>query len=116
MPEWITVKERHMIYETTLKLISILKTDLEEKPGQIRKTPQLLNRLVNAAMTCPGFTVNQKDNIGFVMNLDESDLYRFGLPRLPHMWAHQYSICTKANAPADVIEVCYAPTAISLLI
>lgn len=114
LTERITIKERHYIYDTTFKMVHYLKELLErgtmrrgQKPDFNRLTKQLLNRLVKAAMLCPGFTVSQKDNIAYTANLSELDLRDYNQPRFAERWCHQYALGVKPGVPLDVVEVCY---------
>ncbi|KAI1803706.1 hypothetical protein F4811DRAFT_571866 [Daldinia bambusicola] len=111
LTERITIRERHYIYDTTFKMVQYLKELLErgmmrrgQKPDYNRLTKQLLNRLVKAAMLCPGFTVSQKDNIAYVANLSELDLREYNQPRFAERWCHQYALSVKPGVPLDVVE------------
>ncbi|KAI0112893.1 hypothetical protein F4814DRAFT_449343 [Daldinia grandis] len=111
LTERITIKERHYIYDTAFKMVQYLKELLErgtmrrgQKPDFNRLTKQLLDRLVKAAMLCPGFTVSQKDNIAYTVNLPELDLRDYNQPRLAECWCHQYTLGVKPGAPLDVVE------------
>ncbi|KAI0848179.1 hypothetical protein F5Y00DRAFT_262815 [Daldinia vernicosa] len=111
LTERITIKERHYIYDTTFKMVHYLKELLEkgtlrrgQKPDFNRLTKQLLNRLVKAAMLCPGFTVSQKDNIAYTVNLSELDLRDYNQPRFAEGWCHQYALGVKPGVPLDVVE------------
>ncbi|KAI2781366.1 hypothetical protein F4815DRAFT_444545 [Daldinia loculata] len=111
LTERITIKERHYIYDTTFKMVHYLKELLErgtmrrgQKPDFNRLTKQLLNRLVKAAMLCPGFTVSQKDNIAYTANLSELDLRDYNQPRFAERWCHQYALGVKPGVPLDVVE------------
>ncbi|KAF3061262.1 putative rna rnp-1 protein [Daldinia childiae] len=111
LTERITIKERHYIYDATFKMVQYLKELLErgtmrrgQKPDFNRLTKQLFNRLVKAAMLCPGFTVSQKDNIAYTANLSELDLRDYNQPRFAERWCHQYALGVKPGAPLDVVE------------
>ncbi|KAI1474638.1 hypothetical protein F4774DRAFT_422173 [Daldinia eschscholtzii] len=111
LTERITIKERHYIYDTTFKMVQYLKELLErgtmrrgQKPDFNRLTKQLLNRLVKAAMLCPGFTVSQKDNIAYTVNLPERDLREYNQPLFAERWCHQYALGVKPGVPLDVVE------------
>ncbi|KAI1472322.1 uncharacterized protein F4812DRAFT_454135 [Daldinia caldariorum] len=111
LTERITIKERHYIYDATFKMVQYLKELLErgamrrgQKPDYNRLTKQLLNRLVKSAMLCPGFTVCQKDNIAYTVNLSELDLREYNQPRLASRWCHQYTLGVKPGVPLDVVK------------
>ncbi|KAI0384540.1 hypothetical protein F5Y04DRAFT_293370 [Hypomontagnella monticulosa] len=117
MTELVTIKQRHYIYNAALKMIGFLKEtidraanparsnrDRDRAPNADRLTVQLFNRLIAAAMSCPGFTVNQKDNIAYLAYMDEGGMRSFNQPRMADSWRHQYALGVKPGAPLDVVE------------
>ncbi|KAI0975744.1 hypothetical protein F4678DRAFT_457097 [Xylaria arbuscula] len=69
-----------------------------------RLTPQLLDRLVNSAMLCAGFSVVQKHNIATLAGLSEQKCREFNQPRFPDSWVYQWTLVPKADMPIDVLE------------
>ena len=67
---------------------------------------QLLNRVIAAAMLCPGFTPLQKDDIAAFVEMSEEDARSYGMPRCAASWRHQYAMAPKSGVPLDIIEVC----------
>lgn len=110
MADYITIKQRHSVYDTCMKMIGILVSKLERRGRDNieaeRLTPQLLQRLVTSAMLCPGFSVVQKHNIATIAGLSEEKSREFNQPRLPDSWRHQWTLAPKADMPIDVLEVC----------
>ncbi|KAI8957092.1 hypothetical protein F5Y11DRAFT_361138 [Daldinia sp. FL1419] len=111
LTERITIKERHYIYDVAFKMVEYLIELLErgtlrrgQKPDYNRLTKQLLNRLVKAIMLCPGFTVSQKDNVAYLVNLPERDLCDYNQPPFADGWRHLYALGVKPGAPLDVVE------------
>ncbi|KAI0172424.1 hypothetical protein GGR52DRAFT_572260 [Hypoxylon sp. FL1284] len=104
MTDCITICQRHIIWDTTVKMIQHLGQKLQEYPYHDRLTPQLLNRLVDTAMRCPGFTVLQKDNIAFVMGFDEARCLAYNQPGTASLWRHQWGLTMKPGVPQDVVE------------
>ncbi|RYP18451.1 hypothetical protein DL767_009838 [Monosporascus sp. MG133] len=101
----ITIKQRNQMYETVMELIKLLKRQIWDGRHEHRLTRQLLDRLVKAAMLCPGFTVLMKDNIAELVGMDEARARRdFNQPRFANMWRHQYATCPKPGVPLDVLE------------
>ncbi|KAI8951539.1 hypothetical protein F4801DRAFT_601121 [Xylaria longipes] len=105
----ITIKQRHAVYETSLKMIVTLSTkinrgDFKNNAETERLTPQLLDRLVTAAMLCPGFSVVQKHNIATAGGLPEVKGREFNQPRFPDSWRHQWTLAPKPGMPIDVLE------------
>lgn len=72
---------------------------------EVNLNRQLLRRLVTAAMTCPGFSTLQKDNIAYLMGMDELEERAYGQPRFASSWRHVYALGPKPGIPLDVIEV-----------
>lgn len=118
--EHITIKQRHSVYDATLKMIVTLSTkvnrgDFKNNTETERLTPQLFGRLVTAAMLCPGFSVVQKHNIATVAGLPESKSREFNQPRFPDSWRHQWTLAPRPGMPIDVLEVCSRYSALALL-
>lgn len=106
MSNHITVRQRHAVYNATIKLVALLIQALQRMP-RLHETvinEQLLKRLSTAAMLCPGFSVVQKDNIAVVAHLDENHVRLFNQPRFADMWTHLHALCPKPNTPLDVLE------------
>ncbi|RYP49431.1 hypothetical protein DL768_004876 [Monosporascus sp. mg162] len=103
--QYITIKQRHRMYETVVELIKLLKKQIWDGRHEHRLTRQLLDRLVKAAMLCPGFTVLMKDNFAELVGMDEARACRdFNQPRFANLWRHQYATCPKPGVPLDVLE------------
>ncbi|KAI0862882.1 hypothetical protein F4860DRAFT_522847 [Xylaria cubensis] len=107
--EYITIKQRHAVYEAALKMLVVLSNkinrgDFKNATEVDRLTPQLLGRLVTAAMLCPGFSVVQKHNIATVGGLSEAKSREFNQPRFPDSWRHQWTLAPKPGMPIDVLE------------
>ncbi|KAK3905536.1 hypothetical protein C8A05DRAFT_12655 [Staphylotrichum tortipilum] len=106
MADHITLRQRYAVYDTTINLVRLLKQTLQ-RDNRFHETtlnPQLLKRLVTAAMLCPGFTVLQKDNIAVVSEMDQEQARMFNQPRFPEEWVHLHGICPKPGMPIDVLE------------
>ncbi|RDA90263.1 hypothetical protein CP533_4616 [Ophiocordyceps camponoti-saundersi (nom. inval.)] len=95
----ITLSQRHAIYSATERLLQVLSTKV--KRGCNGLTTQLLTRLTNAALGCPGFTPLMKDNISWLLNVSDREQRFFGQPRFAHSWRHQYSLAPKPGTPLD---------------
>ncbi|RYP02982.1 hypothetical protein DL764_005468 [Monosporascus ibericus] len=103
--QYITIKQRNRMYETVMELIKLLKKQVWDGRHADRLTRQLLDRLVKAAMLCPGFTVLMKDNIAELVGMDEARARRdFNQPRFANLWRHQYATSPKPGVPLDVLE------------
>ncbi|KAJ8126640.1 hypothetical protein O1611_g6998 [Lasiodiplodia mahajangana] len=124
----ITLKQRHSVYETCMKMIETLAGKIKrqeregepeaehlrpqpfKRPGHAgeseaeRLTPQLFDRLVTSAMLCPGFSVVQKHNIATLACLSEMKCREFNQPRFPDSWTHLWTLVPKADMPIDVLE------------
>ena len=102
----ITLRQRHAIYEATMKLIALLKQALarEHRSHETVINSQLMKRLVTAGMLCPGFSVVQKDNIAALAEMDQERARMFNQPRFAEQWVHMHGICPKPGTPIDVLE------------
>ncbi|RDA86414.1 hypothetical protein CP532_6491, partial [Ophiocordyceps camponoti-leonardi (nom. inval.)] len=98
----ITLSQRHAMYSATERLLQILSDKV--KRGCNGLTAQLLTRLTNTALACPGFTPLMKDNISWLLSVPEGEQRFYGQPRFAHSWRHQYSLAPKPGTPLDVIE------------
>lgn len=117
MAGYITIKQQHYIYDASVRIVEQLKdeidpamrfrkTERQRRPGAERLTPQLLRRLVQCIMLCPGFTVVQKDNVAQLVNMSEREMRMFNLPRFAQSYNHLYALGPKPGVPLDVLEVC----------
>ncbi|OTA95420.1 hypothetical protein M434DRAFT_28926 [Hypoxylon sp. CO27-5] len=104
MSNRITVKERAYIYSATEKMITLLITRIQKGEHSTRLTPLLLERLADAAMGCPSFTVMQKDNIAWLVNMQDYKLGDFHMPRFADGWTHLHALSVKPGVPLDVVE------------
>jgi hypothetical protein len=106
---YITIKQRHMIFEACRKMVNHLHHVLLAKESRIvgvdRLTQRLMRRFVTTCMLCPGFTVVQKDSIACLAGLEEKDIFQFNMPRSASSWRHLYALGPKPNIPHDVLEV-----------
>lgn len=107
MSSHITLRQRHSIYDATVKLVVLLQQALardKNRNHEVVINNVLLKRLVTAAMLCPGFSVVQKDNIAALAEMDEARARMFNQPRFADQWVHLHGICAKPDLPLDVLE------------
>jgi hypothetical protein len=108
LPDQITVRQRNAIHAATKQLVRLLDIAIRDEREPQLLTRQLKKRLVDAVLSCPGISVIQKDDLAWMDNRQDAELIRYGQPRGAHWWTHQFTICPKVDAPADVVEVsCY---------
>ncbi|KAH9905326.1 hypothetical protein F4778DRAFT_779668 [Xylariomycetidae sp. FL2044] len=100
----ITIATRSHIYESYFLLLKTMVQFLAKNPNHARVTPELLKRMVTAAMLCPGFTCLQKDNVAHLVGMPDLDARQFNLPRFPGLWRHLYAVGPKPGRPLDVLE------------
>ncbi|PFH62916.1 hypothetical protein XA68_11235 [Ophiocordyceps unilateralis] len=100
----ITVSQRHAMYIATERLLQVLSDKVKRGCDAVNLTQQLLTRLTNAALACPGFTPLMKDNIAWLLNVPEAEQRFYGQPRYANSWRHQYSLAPKPGTPLDLIE------------
>ncbi|KAL2758348.1 hypothetical protein ACRALDRAFT_1029542 [Sodiomyces alcalophilus JCM 7366] len=102
--EYITVGQRNAIHQATVDLIRHLWYMIRDGRDEVNLNRQLLRRVVTAAMTCPGFSTLQKDNIAYLMGMDELEERSYGQPRFASSWLHLLALGPKPGIPLDVIE------------
>ncbi|KAK0633737.1 hypothetical protein B0T14DRAFT_442956 [Immersiella caudata] len=107
-PELVTVMQRHLLYNSTLRLAEMLRKSLDHPkhdPHDPKLNEHLMRRLFQAAMLCPGFSIVQKDNIALACELKRTtSLNMFNIPSYADSWAHQHTLCPKPGIPVDVLE------------
>jgi hypothetical protein len=102
----ITILERWQIFNVTFMLLDHLQIRIAKNVDEVRLTKQLLKRVTDTAMGCPGFTVYQKSQIADLVGMTEAEaMGKYGLPSNAEGWLHQYAIVPKPGTPRDVIEV-----------
>ncbi|KAK5656525.1 hypothetical protein OQA88_4502 [Cercophora sp. LCS_1] len=102
----ITMRERHFIYSTALKMCWFLRERLSSnnKGDQDRRlSPVLLKRLVIACLLCPGFSATMKDNIAVVSNF-QGNLRQYNQPLYADHWRHLHNVVPKPGSTADTME------------
>ncbi|KAK2006987.1 hypothetical protein LZ32DRAFT_667893 [Colletotrichum eremochloae] len=104
MKAHVTVQQRYAIHKATCDLIRILVSSIQDKRDELNLTHRLLKRVVNAAMRCEGFSALQKDDIAYLVGMDEMEQRAFGQPRFAEAWRHLYVLVPKTGIPLDVIE------------
>ncbi|KAK1730166.1 hypothetical protein CaCOL14_007941 [Colletotrichum acutatum] len=100
----VTVQQRHAMYKATCDLLRILVGHIRDKRDEVNLTHRLCKRVVAAAMRCEGFSITQKDDIAFIVNMSEMEQRSFGQPRFAESWRHLYVLVPKNGVPLDVIE------------
>ncbi|EFQ29481.1 uncharacterized protein GLRG_04625 [Colletotrichum graminicola M1.001] len=100
----VTVQQRYAIHKATCDLVRILVNSIQDKRDELNLTHRLLKRLVIAAMRCEGFSALQKDDIAYLVGMDEMEQRAFGQPRFAEAWRHLYVLVPKTGIPLDVIE------------
>ncbi|KAK1580326.1 uncharacterized protein LY79DRAFT_592295 [Colletotrichum navitas] len=100
----VTVQQRYAIHKATCDLVRILVNSIQDKRDELNLTHRLLKRLVIAAMRCEGFSTLQKDDIAYLVGMNEMEQRAFGQPRFAEAWRHLYVLVPKTGIPLDVIE------------
>ncbi|KAH6607231.1 hypothetical protein Trco_003544, partial [Trichoderma cornu-damae] len=102
--EHVTIKDREIVFRTTITLIRQLTRSILFRQFSTHLTPLLLRRLVQVAMLCPAFTPCMKDSIAWMTNMQALDQEYYQLPRYSYRWRHQYAIGPKPGFPLDIVE------------
>ncbi|KAI1101430.1 hypothetical protein F4804DRAFT_335266 [Jackrogersella minutella] len=104
LPQHVKHNERNRLYETTFRMMDRLTQRIQKGEARDRLTPNLKVRIAEAVMSCPGFTIAQKDNVAYLMNMPENKQRFFHQPRFADLWRNFYALSIRAGVPADVIE------------
>ncbi|KAG6016766.1 hypothetical protein E4U43_003132 [Claviceps pusilla] len=100
----ITISQRRAAFAATCELLRLLARSIQKQDDPVNLNNQLLSRLINAAMKCPGFTPLMKDDIACIAGMSEMEQREFNQPRFASSWRHQYSISPKPRITCDVLE------------
>jgi hypothetical protein len=93
------------MYKATIKLLRLLSRSVSQQDDPVNLTTQLFQRVARTAMECKGFTVLQKDNVAFMVQMSPMEQQRrHGQPMNPNSWVHQYAIARKPEAPIDLVD------------
>jgi len=107
MSDHITIRQRWAVYNVTCKLLQHIRETIR-RPRTLGQestiNQQLQKRLLEAAMMCPGFSVTQKDNLAYMMDMPDSKQHDFNQPRFPELWTFEQAICPKPGFPLDLLE------------
>ncbi|KAH0422438.1 hypothetical protein CcaCcLH18_12813 [Colletotrichum camelliae] len=104
MKTHITVQQRHAMHKATCDLLRILVGSIRDHRDEVNLTQRLLKRVVAAAMRCEGFSATQKDDVAYLVDMEEMEQRSFGQPRFAESWRHLYVLVPKNGVPLDVIE------------
>lgn len=107
MSDHITMRQRWAIYNVTFRLLEHAREIGRRPRTPVQEntiTEQLTKRLLRAAMLCPGFSVTQKDNIAYMMDMPDQEQHGFNQPRFPELWVLEQAICPKPGYPLDLLE------------
>lgn len=110
MKTHITVQQRHAMHRATCDLLRILVSSIRDHRDEVNLTQRLLKRVVAAAMRCEGFSATQKDDVAYLVDMEEMEQRSFGQPRFAESWRHLYVLVPKNGVPLDVIEVSFPPS------
>jgi len=109
MVEYITMKERQILYDTTFELLELLLDRVNNEEPDINLNHMLLKRVWKAALKCPGFTPTMKDNIVVLCHVDETIAREMGMAPYAALWKDLWAIGAKAGAPSDLALVSLIP-------
>lgn len=111
LTEHITISQRYAIFRATWDLVQELTHRLKRQRGAFLTSSgsslseQLLNRVVAAALRCPGFTPLMKNDLSSFANLTEAERREYGMTLSAGSWVHQYTVAPRRGIPHDVVEV-----------
>ncbi|KAM0325082.1 hypothetical protein ACHAQA_007621 [Verticillium albo-atrum] len=102
--DYITLRQRAAIHRATVELLRILCSKVRDRVDEVNLTSGLQRRLVATAMMCPGFTPLQKDDIAYIVGMDDMESRAYNQPRHPDSWRHLYALSPKPGVPLDMLE------------
>lgn len=110
MVDHITIEDRELLHEATVKLIYLLRDKLEvnEERGEVMNnniSHMLFKRLWRAALKCDGFSPSQKDDIIVAAGLDVQVSLENGIPPYAAEWKYLFTLGPKPRVPYDVVFV-----------
>lgn len=120
MVDFITIEDRELLFNATLTLLTILKQRIDDRaanppppppPGErdndfgIALNNALLQRLIQAALKCVGFTPTMKDTVAFKFDVHEEKAQELGVPLFAADWKYLWAIGPKPGVPHDLILV-----------
>ncbi|KAI8683309.1 hypothetical protein NCS56_00455200 [Fusarium sp. Ph1] len=102
--DFITVAQRGAMYKASFKLIRLLSGAVSRNDDPVNLNHQLFRRVVASVMKCKGFTILQKDNIAFLVQMGQAEQRMYHQPENASSWVHQYSVTVKPGVPQDVLD------------
>lgn len=114
MVDYITIEDRQLLHEATIKLIYLLRGKLEdnEQNGAVIDTNMsrmLFKRLWRAALKCRGFSPSQKDDIIVAAGLDTQISIDHDVPPYAAEWKYLFALGPKPGVPYDMVFVSFPP-------
>lgn len=104
MVDFISIQDRALLHKATIDLLTLLVDRVNNGDGQdTHLTSMLLKRVWKAALKCPGFTPVMKDDIVFIVGIDDQTAKEYGVAPFADGWTKLFTIGAKADAPHDLI-------------
>ncbi|KAF8864625.1 hypothetical protein BDZ45DRAFT_581744 [Acephala macrosclerotiorum] len=108
MVDYITIEDRDLLFEATIKLLELLRDRLDgtrenKSEWEIHITPMLYKRCWRAALKCPGFSPTMKDEVVVKLHLDEMIAQEMGVPIFAAEYKYLWTIGNKPGAPHDMM-------------
>ncbi|KAM5347116.1 hypothetical protein ACJ41O_010121 [Fusarium nematophilum] len=100
----ITITQRLAMFRATAKLLRLLAKSVAQSDDPVNLNSQLFRRVVKTAMQCKGFTTMMKDDIAYMVHMNENEQRRHGQPPKPASWVHQYAVAPRPGIPHDVVD------------
>jgi hypothetical protein len=108
MVEHITLEDRILLFDATIKLLKFLEERVNNPPNDepnINLNNMLFRRVWRAALRCVGFTPTQKDDIVYLFHIDERIARELGVPIFAADWKYLWCIGPKPGVPDDLLLV-----------
>jgi hypothetical protein len=108
MVEHITLEDRILLFDATVKLLKLLEERINNPPNDapnVNLNSMLFRRVWRAALRCIGFTPAQKDDIVYLFHVDERIARELGVPIFAADWKYLWCIGPKPGVPDDFLLV-----------
>lgn len=105
MTKYINIQDRNRLFRATVTLLNILMDRVSREYDPVHLNGMLVKRVTLAAIACPGFSPNMKDDIVYHSGMDGRKAHELGMA--PHAcgWRPLWTIGPKKDAPYDLVMV-----------
>lgn len=108
MTKHTNIQDRNRLFRATITLLKTLIDRVNNDYDPVHLNGMLVKRVILAALACPGFTPNMKDDVVYYSGMDGRKAHELG--HAPHAegWRALWTIGPKKDAPYDLVMVSYS--------